>query len=234
MTIEQNAQVSNWGADGAEALPKAPPLPIDGVELKHCPCYYCTNAQFNFKRLPIFPPYGYPPLSWGNLSLWWEYFYLCWKTECLLIAKTLTFVQTTAMGWQQLTGCSSPSSSSPQCSFLLWVSSTILQTFFQALSEDPTSNQNECPPSSLFQVRTYTLGALRYDHKILWSAGGWSSHCGICFVDNCDKNSAPQGCCSSARWRRPLPRTTTMRSRTSSLLAWVGSVRSFAQSFHDN
>ena len=90
------------------------------------------------------------------------------------------------------------------------------------------------PPIILFQVRTYTLGALRYDHKILWSAGGWSSHCGICFVDNCDKNSAPQGCCSSARWRRPLPRTTTRRSRTSSLLAWVGSVRSFAQSFHDN
>ena len=79
MTIEQNAQVSNWGADGAEALPKAPPLPIDGVELKHCPCHHCTNAQFNFKRLPIFPPHGYPPVSWGNLSLRWEYFYLCWK-----------------------------------------------------------------------------------------------------------------------------------------------------------
>ena len=168
------------------------------------------------------------------ISLYGENTFTSVENQCLLIEKTLTFVQTTAMGWQQLTGCSSPFSSSPQCSFLLWVSSTILQTFFQALSEDPTSNQNGCPPSSLFQVRTYTLGALRYDHKILWSAGGWSSHCGICFVVNCSENSAPQGCCSSARWRRPLPRTTTRRSRTSSLLAWVGSVRSFAQSFHDN
>ena len=54
----------------------------------------------------------------------------------------------------------------------------------------------------------------------------------ICFVDNCGENSAHQGCCSNARWRRPSPRTTTRRSRMSSLLAWVGSVRSFARSFH--
>ena len=33
------------------------------------------------------------------------------------------------------------------------------------------------PLSFLCQVRTYTLGALRYDHKILWNAGRWSSHC---------------------------------------------------------
>ena len=31
-----------------------------------------------------------------------------------------------------------------------------------------------------------------------------------------------------------MPRTTTRRSRTSSLLAWVVSVRYFTQSFHDD
>ena len=86
MTIEQNAQVSNWGADGAEALPKAPPLPIDGVELKHCPWHHCTNAQFNFKRLPICPPHGHSPVSWGNLSLWWDTFTSV-ENQCLLLKR---------------------------------------------------------------------------------------------------------------------------------------------------
>ena len=198
MTVEQNAQVPNWGADGAEALPKAPPLPIDGVELKHCPWHYCTNAQFNFKRLPICPPHGHPPVSWGNLSLWWEYFYSV-ENQCLLLEKTLTFVQTTAMGWQQLTGCSSPSSSSPQCSFLLWVSSTNLQTFFQALSEDLTSNQNKCPPIIPLSGTNLHPGG-----SSLWSQDPlecwWVKFSlWICFVDNCGENSAHQGCCSSAR-----------------------------------
>ena len=80
------------------------------------------------------------------ISLYGENTFTSVENQCLLLEKTLTFVQTTATGWQQPTGCSSPSSSSPQCSFLLWVSSTNLQTFFQALSEDLTSNQNKCPP----------------------------------------------------------------------------------------
>ena len=97
MTIEQNAQVSNWGADGAEALPKAPPLPIDGVELKHCPCYIVLMPN------SILSAYQFSLLM-GTLlfleaiSLYGENTFTSVENQCLLIEKTLTFVQTTAMG----------------------------------------------------------------------------------------------------------------------------------------